>query len=62
MIAVSRKLKKKLKHWTWRIGRFELTWRGAKRSKIRRSDPIHIGNTILYNFGPFAVFEYQKKR
>ena len=58
---IAHRLKKKLKRWRWRVGRFELTWRG-KGGKIKRSEPIHIGNTILYNFGPFAVFEYQKKR
>ena len=54
---LAHRLKKKLKRWRWRVGRFELTWRG-KGGKIKRSEPIHIGSTILYNFGPFAVFEY----
>lgn len=61
MIAVSHKMKRRIRLWKMRIGRFEITWRG-KGGKIKRSEPIHIGNTILYNFGPFAVFEYQKKR
>lgn len=56
MIAVSHKMRR----WKMRIGRFEITWRGKGR-KIKRSEPIHIGSTILYNFGPFAVFEYQKR-
>lgn len=53
--------KKRLKKWRWQVGRFEITWRG-KSGNIKRSDPIHIGSTILYSVGPFAVFEYAKKR
>lgn len=55
------RVNKRLKRWRLRTGRFEITWRG-KSVHIKRSDPIHIGSTILYSVGPFTVFEYAKKR